>query len=240
MKLSILGIAILAVIGAACQQTPVSSTGGNANTAKSNQAVVTNSNAASNGDSMSGNMSNMAMNGNNNMSGRSGMSDTMKSSPAAANAPYDLQFLDTMSAHHQGAIEMAKMVDGKTQNPDLKKFAAKIIADQTREIAQMKEWREKWFAGKPAALNMEMSGMMDSMKMMMGDEMKKMEAATGKDFDLHFLDLMTPHHQGAVVMAKEALQKAEHPEIKGMANNIIKAQQSEIKMMNDWKAKWSK
>ena len=87
---------------------------------------------------------------------------------------------------------------------------------------------------------MEMPGMMDSMKMMTGDEMKKMESATGKDFDIHFLGMMTPHHAGAVIMAKEALQKAEHQEIKTLAQNIIKAQEAEIKEMADWKAKWAK
>ena len=164
----------------------------------------------------------------------------MKSSPNAASQPYDLQFLDRMTHHHQGALDMAKMAVDKMQNAELKAFAQKIIADQNKEIAQMKEWREKWFAGKPEAMNMEMPGMGDSMKMMMGDGMKKMEAASGKDFDIHFLDMMTPHHAGAVTMGKEALTKAEHPEIKTLANQIIKAQEAEIKMMANWKAKWAK
>ena len=55
-----------------------------------------------------------------------------------------------------------------------------------------------------------------------------------------FLDMMTPHHAGAVVMAKEALTKAEHPEIKTLANQIIKSQEAEIKQMAVWKAAWSK
>jgi uncharacterized protein (DUF305 family) len=222
-----------AIAFAGCQ-TATNTANTNANT-RANTAVVQNSNA----NSMMNMNGNSMMNGNSNMSGMSGMSD-MKSSPNAASQPYDLQFLDTMSAHHQSAIDMAKMVGGKTDNAELKAFAAKIIADQNKEIAQMKEWREKWYAGKPMAMNMEMPGMNDSMKMMMGDGMKKMEAATGKDFDIHFLDMMTPHHQGATVMAKEALTKAEHPEIKTLANQIIKAQEAEIKQMNDWKAKWSK
>jgi uncharacterized protein (DUF305 family) len=204
----------------------------NANT-RANTAVVQNSNANSM-TNMNGNS--MTMNGNSSMSG---MSD-MKSSPDAAKQPYDLQFLDTMSAHHQSAIDMAETAVKKTQNQELKAFAQKIIADQNKEIAQMKDWREKWYAGKPMAMNMEMPGMNDSMKMMMGDGMKKYEAATGKEFDLMFLDMMTPHHQGATVMAKEALTKAEHAEIKTLANQIIKAQEAEIKQMNDWKAKWSK
>ncbi len=161
----------------------------------------------------------------------------MESSPDAISSPYDLQFLDTMTAHHKSAVDMAKPIVAKSDNAELKAFAAKIISDQNKEIAQMKSWREKWFAGKPAAVNMEMPGMMDAMK---GMNMKKMEAAGGKQLDLRFLDMMTPHHQGAITMATEALDKAEHPEIKTLANQIIKAQEAEIKKMQDWKTAWSK
>ena len=213
----------LVVMGAGCQ------TSSNVSTNSSmNQNMMNRNSMTMNGNSMPMN-SNMPMN-----------DSAMKSDRDAASAAYDLQFIDTMSAHHQSAIDMAKMVDGKTQNAELKKFAGQIIAGQGKEIAQMKEWRDKWYAGKAAAKNMEMTGMMDSMKMMMGDGMKKMETASGKDFDLMFVDMMTPHHAGAVTMAKEALTKAEHPEIKTLSNQIIKAQDAEIKMMADWKAKWSK
>lgn len=206
---------------------------------------------ASNGNSMNHNSmmknsnSPMNMNGmdHNSMPMNSNMSmdhSQMKSSPNAASQPYDLQFLDTMTSHHQGAIEMAKMALSKSTNDELKKFAQKIIDDQNKEIGQMKEWREKWYAGKPAAINMEMPGMGDSMRMMMDGGMKKMESMAGKEFDVHFLDMMTPHHAGAVTMAKEALTKAEHAEIKTLSNQIIKAQEAEIRMMAGWKAKWSK
>lgn len=164
----------------------------------------------------------------------------MKTSPDAASAPYDLQFLDTMIAHHEGAIEMAKAAETKAGSAEIKALAKNIIADQEKEIAQMKKWRDKWFPDKPAALNMQMAGMSDSMKMMSDNEMQKLTASSGKDFDILFLDMMVPHHQGAVVMSKDALQKAEHPEIKTLANQIIKAQQDEIKKMTDWKAQWSK
>lgn len=164
----------------------------------------------------------------------------MKSSPDAAKQPYDTQFLDTMTHHHQGAVEMAKMVLSKSSNDELKKFAQKIIDDQNREIAQMKDWREKWYAGKPAAMNMEMQGMAESMKMMSADGMKMMDGMNDKDFDIHFLSMMIPHHQGAITMSNEALKKSEKPEIKALAAQIIKAQEAEIKMMQDWKTKWSK
>ncbi len=232
--LTFLSVAAFAFVG--CQTTTNTTTTTNTNT-RANTAVAT-SNANSMGNMSGMNHNSMMTSANHDMSemNHSGM----KSSPNAASQPYDLQFLDTMTHHHQGALDMAKTAVGKTQNQELKAFAQKIIADQTREIAQMKDWREKWYSGKPMAMNMEMPGMGDGMKMMMGDGMKKFEAATGKEFDLLFLDMMTPHHQGATTMAKEALTKAEHPEIKTLANQIIKAQDAEIKQMADWKAKWSK
>ncbi|HWW75905.1 MAG TPA: DUF305 domain-containing protein [Pyrinomonadaceae bacterium] len=169
------------------------------------------------------------------MSGDMGGMGNMKSSPNAASAPYDLQFLDTMTAHHQGAIDMAKPAQTKAQHAELKEFARKIVEDQQREIAQMKGWRDQWYAGKPEAMNMEMPGMMDSMK---GMDMKGVEAAAGNAFDLMFIDMMTPHHRGAVEMAREALTRAEHPEIKKLARQIIDAQEKEIAQMDKWKSAW--
>jgi uncharacterized protein (DUF305 family) len=160
----------------------------------------------------------------------------MKSSPDAASAPYDLQFIDTMIAHHQGAVDMGKMINERTNNAEMKKFGEQIIADQEKEINQMKQFREKWFAGKPPALNMEMPGMKESMDM----DMKKLTESKDKDFDLAFIEMMIPHHEGAVTMSKEALQKSEKEELKTLANQIIKAQEAEIKMMKEWQSKWAK
>lgn len=218
----------IVVLGAACGQ----------NATNSNSAM---NHGGMNHNSMMNNNSSMNMNGMNHNSSQMNSNmpmnhSDMKSDANAASAPYDLQFIDTMIHHHQGAVEMAKMIDGKTNNAEIIKFGKQIIADQEKEIAQMKDWREKWFAGKPAAKNMEMPGMMDSMKM----DMSKLSNSKDKAFDLAFIEMMIPHHQGAVLMAKEALTKGEKPEIKTLANNIIKAQEAEIKMMNEWKEKWAK
>lgn len=215
---------VVAAIGAACSQTA-----SNGNTTMNHGSMNHNS-MNHNSMQMNSNVSNSGMD-------HSTMNHSeMKSDANAVAAPYDLQFIDTMIHHHQGAVDMAKMIDGKTQNAELIKFGKQIVADQEKEIAQMKDWREKWFKGAPRAMNMEMPGMMDSMKM----DMSKLSSAKDKAFDLAFIEMMTPHHQGAVSMAKEALTKSEKPEIKTLANQIIKAQEAEIKMMNEWKEKWAK
>jgi uncharacterized protein (DUF305 family) len=161
----------------------------------------------------------------------------MESSPGAAEAPYDLQFLDTMIAHHQGAIDMAQLVETRAQHTELKSLAKSIIEDQQKEIAQMKKWRDEWFAGKPAAVNMAFPGMHQGMS---GMDMEKLDDLKENGFDLEFIKQMIPHHQGALVMAEDAAGKAQHPEIKGLADQITAAQQAEIKQMSEWEKVWSK
>jgi uncharacterized protein (DUF305 family) len=58
------------------------------------------------------------------------------------------------------------------------------------------------------------------------------------NFDLRFIDGMIPHHQGAVAMSKEAQQKSERPEIKKLADEIIKAQTTEITELQTWRKQW--
>jgi uncharacterized protein (DUF305 family) len=56
--------------------------------------------------------------------------------------------------------------------------------------------------------------------------------------DLRFIDGMTPHHQGALVMAKEVLQKSQRPELRKFANQILADQQKEISQMQKWRKTW--
>ncbi len=56
--------------------------------------------------------------------------------------------------------------------------------------------------------------------------------------DQHFIEQMIPHHDDAITMANIALQKAEHSEIKQLAQNIIQAQAAEINQMRQWYKGW--
>lgn len=56
--------------------------------------------------------------------------------------------------------------------------------------------------------------------------------------DEHFIEQMIPHHEDAITMAKIALTKAEHQEIKTLAQNIIASQSKEIEQMKSWYGEW--
>ncbi|MGC4154547.1 MAG: DUF305 domain-containing protein [Propionicimonas sp.] len=53
----------------------------------------------------------------------------------------DRRFLDLMTAHHEGAITMARAVIDAGQNPDVQQLAQQIVDAQTAEIAEMAKLR---------------------------------------------------------------------------------------------------
>ena len=56
--------------------------------------------------------------------------------------------------------------------------------------------------------------------------------------DQHFIEQMIPHHEDAITMAHLATEKAQHQEIKNLAEDIIKTQTAEIEKMQAWYKSW--
>ncbi len=160
----------------------------------------------------------------------------MESSPGAAEAPQALQFIDTMIAHHQGAIDMALLANTRTRRDEVKKFTDGIIAEQRREIGDMQEWRKKWFGDAKPALNMDFPGMRTGMGKM---DMVKLAGLKAEQFDAEFIQQMIPHHEGAVEMAKALKADDKYPELSKLAESIIKTQSTEIDQMKAMNGAWT-
>lgn len=150
---------------------------------------------------------------------------------ATSAVPFDRAFIDGMVPHHRSAIEMARAAKhaGLTE-PELIELADDIIASQQSEIDRMLEWREQWFGSRAidpqGASSLGLSG---SEMGMMGHGAE--EIAGADDVDRAFAEAMIPHHEGAIRMAELAQEKADHDEVKQLADDIIEAQQREIGVM---------
>lgn len=176
------------------------------------------------------------------MMDHSGMHHGMTMDLGLADANYDLRFIDAMIPHHQGAVEMAKETQQKSKRPEIKKLADEIIKAQNQEISQMKQWRTALYpkAGNQAVVyDAQPKKTVNMSSQQMQAMMMNMDlGAADAEFDLRFINAMIPHHEAAVIMAKDALQKSQRPEIKNFAQAIIKAQDTEINQMKLWRKAW--
>lgn len=179
---------------------------------------------------------------------------------------FDKAFLMHMTMHHMMAVMMAQPLTTNAAHQELKDLGQAIINDQTREIAQMQAWLRDWYGitmpmgpgmmpgGQPGAGPMpghmghgapggQMPGMGPGGQMPgMGQEMGMMggmfAALSGPRLEVSFMSLMIPHHEDAVTMARLALERAAHQELKNLAQDIIRSQSAEVTLMNTWLADW--
>lgn len=178
------------------------------------------------------------------MGGMAGMDHSMSMDLGPADANYDLRFIDGMSVHHQGAVNMAQDVLKQSKRPEMKKIANEMIVAQKREINQMKEWRKTWYPkadNTPMAYHAAMGHMMAMTPEQTQSMMMTMDLGAADDqFDLRFLNAMIPHHEGALVMAEDALKKSKRPEMKKLSQEILASQKQEIQQMKEWRKSWYK
>ncbi|WP_214416374.1 DUF305 domain-containing protein [Sphaerisporangium fuscum] len=157
-------------------------------------------------------------------------------------------FSRDMAVHHAQAVEMSFAVRDASADPKIRSLAYDIITTQTAQRGVFMGWLQQWgldqagsrpamawMAGHGHGSSPDMSDMAGGKMPGMAsvDELKKLRAAKGKDAEILFLQLMIRHHEGGVQMAQAVLKLSEREEVRGMAQNIVNTQDSEIGYMTE-------
>ncbi|MET8327419.1 DUF305 domain-containing protein [Streptomyces sp. NPDC005181] len=165
-----------------------------------------------------------------------GSSSSASPSPIAFNDT-DVAFAQQMIPHHQQAVEMAELADGRASGQDVKDLAAAIQKAQDPEISTMRGWLKSW--GKPeTSMASSMPGMdhgsggTDLSGMMSDEHMAGLKAAKGTAFDRMFAQMMIDHHEGAITMAKDEQKNGQSTDAKQLAGTVVTHQTAEIEKMN--------
>ena len=159
--------------------------------------------------------------------------DDDSSISSASGNKTDAAFIADMSAHHEGAIDMAELAQAKADHAEIRTLADDIISAQKGEIATMKAIGDDMHS-----MGMHDGGDMGMSQHEMGMDMHMDALESAKPFDKAFIDAMVPHHQGAIAMAKAELAKGNQPALRDMAEKIISAQTKEIDQMKQWRETW--
>lgn len=144
---------------------------------------------------------------------------------------FEIAWMEAMIAHHQSAIDMAEIALERGQREEVKTTAQAIIDEQQAEIDEMTTWLMEWHNREPMGMDHDMDMMMP--------EMEQLTAGPDEEFDVTFLEMMIPHHAGAIGMAELVPDRTDRPELNEVSAAIIESQTAEIEQFQTWIAGWS-
>jgi uncharacterized protein (DUF305 family) len=155
--------------------------------------------------------------------------------PAGYSAKHvDAEFMMGMIHHHQQAVVMADWVPTRTQNTSINLMAKRMAVSQGDEIQLMRSWLKKrgMDPDDHSHMHSAMPGMLTTR------QLKKLQNAGGEAFDRLFLRYMTQHHQGALTMVQELVDKGggTEAEIEQFILHVGSDQTIEIERMQQLRA----
>ena len=148
--------------------------------------------------------------------------------------PADVKFMQGMIHHHAQAVDMTKLLATRTASDDMKRLALRIELSQNDEMKMMRRWLEVRGQDVPGEHAHHMPGAPMMPGMLSADEMAKLAAATGPEFDRLFLEGMIKHHAGAITMVRELFATdgaGQDSEIYAFASDVDADQRMEIDRM---------
>jgi len=157
--------------------------------------------------------------------GSDGTGSDSASRKAAGNG-IDRAFVADMLPHHRSAVQMAKIAATRGTSSFVTSLAGDITRTQNAEIEIMQGIASRLDGAGVKATSLGIA------EHEMGMNMDISELRTADPFDKAFIDMMIPHHQGAIRMARVELAKGADAKAKQLATAIIDAQTREIKAMN--------
>jgi uncharacterized protein (DUF305 family) len=151
-------------------------------------------------------------------------------------------FARDMSTHHAQAVEMAMIAWQKTTDPEIGQMAYNIATVQQGQIGVMQTWLNDWHL-LPTGTQPKMAWMPNGTKELLPDgrmpgmasdaEIKQLGAATGKQLDILFCQLMIRHHLGGIHMVSAILALSHDTEVTELATGMRTAQQMEVTRMRE-------
>lgn len=150
-------------------------------------------------------------------------------------------FTRDMAQHHAQAVELSMFAFRLSGNNEIRVMAYDMATMQQAQIGQMQAWLESWRL-LPSRTGPAMAWMPDGAESLLPDgrmpgmatleEINRLKAATGKDVDILFCQLMIRHHLGGVHMAEAILKLSDDSRVVTLAKQIMAGQQTEINNMN--------
>ncbi|WNB86999.1 DUF305 domain-containing protein [Cellulomonas sp. ATA003] len=143
-------------------------------------------------------------------------------------ARFEVDFLQDMIDHHTMAVMMAETCVAKATHTELRDMCESIIESQSAQVDLMQGWLDEWY------------GISYEPQMSRGDmrAMHRLESLYGAEYEIAFMRSMVRHHWAALREARVCLDRAEHPDLLALCENIRTEQAREIAQLQTWLEQW--
>lgn len=144
-------------------------------------------------------------------------------------------FARDMQAHHAQAVEMSMIAYRRSADPEIQTIGLDVGLTQQGQIGIMHDWLDQWHLS-PTGSRPPMAwmpghalspdGLMPGMATR--HDLDRLRAATGRDLDILYSQLMIRHHLGGIMMVDEVLRRSDRTEVRALASSLKTSQQNEI------------
>lgn len=141
----------------------------------------------------------------------------------------DRWFLRTMHRHHEAGLELSELAARRSSQRDLRVLGRLMAAEHAAQLRLMRSWWRGWYGGDLPAPTAEDRARMGGMPA--EEDMQRLRREEGGVFDRLFCDLMIPHHEGGIVMARELLRTGGDPRLKLLCLAIDHSQVGQVARM---------
>ena len=143
--------------------------------------------------------------------------------------PLDVMFLQMMIPHHEQGVEMVALAEDRAQDDEVRMLAAAIRSTQATELDTMRRWLTTW--GEPLTAPPDAHAGHGGMRRSDPEEIGRLKALRGTEFDQRLLNVMIAHQDDAVQLARWEHGSGAGEEVKELAGRIEKSRTAQIAMM---------
>lgn len=134
----------------------------------------------------------------------------------------DQRYIDTMIAHHRGAILLAEQAEKNGDRPEIVSLAKEIQVSEPKLIADLYAWKKNWYGNTRKVK----------------DPLVARLGSNDKTFDLRFLNALIAHHEAGILMTKEVRLKSSRNEVLDNADAVENFLTKGVGMLNGWRNNW--
>ncbi|MFA7252583.1 MAG: DUF305 domain-containing protein [Candidatus Paceibacterota bacterium] len=134
----------------------------------------------------------------------------------------DLRYINSMIAHHRGAMLLAEQASTKTKRQEIKDLSAIILKDEPSAIAELYSWKKDWYNDTRKVKDPVVSNL--------GNYDEK--------YDLRFLNALIAHHELGLSMVEEVNTKSSRTEILNNVDAVNTFLTTTLNIFKDWRTKW--